>query len=555
MRRKNKYNFEIDLDEVLLDSSNLPAFNKQQFEGRIERALSKKAILALSLSFVLVGGGYLYRLGTLQIAQGSEFRLRSEDNSLRLVTIPTERGVIYDREGKLLARNDPDSGRTYTDLPGLSHIVGYLGLPSEEELDGLPHRDPNIRIGKMGVEKEYDEKLRGNIGEKIEEVDSTGDVVSESISRVPSDGSPVNLSIDAAVQSALYKYIEAVSLERDFTGGAGVIIDIDNGEILALSSYPEFPLSALSGTSTGPELPALLLDKRNPFLNRAISGTYAPGSIIKPFMAVAALEEGIINENRQILSTGSLQIPNPYSPGTFAVFKDWKAHGLVDMRHALAVSSNVYFYEIGGGYKDQKGLGIEKIDQYSFMFGFGRETGVNLPGEAAGVVPSPAWKDEIFNEGWRLGDTYHTAIGQYGFQVTPLQMARAVAAIANGGNLLRPSVVKIGLPKDAESLPLDPGHLEIVQEGMRLATLEGTALALNVPYVEIAAKTGTAELGDTKQRVNSWIEGYFPYENPRYAFAIVMERGHVGNTIGAAYVARQFFDWLNIYAPEYLEGN
>ncbi|HEY9583192.1 MAG TPA: penicillin-binding transpeptidase domain-containing protein [Candidatus Paceibacterota bacterium] len=553
---RRKHNFEIDPDEIFLDSSNLPEFNRQQFEGRIVRALSRKSIIGLSSLFFLIGLLYTYKLERLQILHGNEFRNRSEENSLHLVTLPVERGVIYDRNDVLLAWNDPNTGRNYSSLPGLSHTVGYLGLPSRDELQNLSVKDPTIRVGKMGVERQYDETLRGDIGEKVEEVDSIGEIVSESIHINPIDGSPVRLALDSMVQSALYKYIGDVAKERNFDGGAGILMDVKTGEILALTSYPEVPLSVVSGSTTNQKFIDYFTNSKKPFLNRAVAGSYAPGSVIKPFIAVGALTEGVIDASKQILSTGKIEVPNPYVPGIKSIFKDWKAHGLVDMRHALAVSSNVYFYEVGGGYEGQKGMGIDNINKYSYKFGFGLETGIDMPGELAGVVPSPAWKKEIFNEDWRLGDTYHTSIGQYGFQVTPIQMVRAVSAIANGGYLLTPHIIKSESNTFGKiDLGLPEKNLQIVREGMRLAVLEGTANALNVPYAQFAGKTGTAELGDTKSRVNSWVEGFFPYDNPRYAFVIVMERGHVGNVIGAAYVARQFFDWMSVYAPAYLHSS
>ena len=189
------------------------------------------------------------------------------------------------------------------------------------------------------------------------------------------------------------------------------------------------------------------------------------------------------------------------------------------------------------------------------MFGLGQETGVDLPGEEAGLVPSPDWKAANFDgDVWRLGDTYHTAIGQYGFLVTPIQMARMTAAIASGGTLPVPHVLTRNVTEDVV-LGLDDNDLSVIRDGMRLGVEIGTAKALDVSYVNFAAKTGTAELGITKSRVNSWIEGFFPYEKPRYAFAIVMERGVVGNTIGAAAVASRFFEWMSIYTPEYFSYN
>ena len=177
-------------------------------------------------------------------------------------------------------------------------------------------------------------------------------------------------------------------------------------------------------------------DTSNPFLNRVISGLYAPGSIVKPFLAFAALEEKVISPEKEIISTGQILVLNPYNPDKPSIFKDWKAHGAVDMKRAIAVSSDVYFYEIGGGFGSQKGLGIDRIKKYLEIFGFTKKTGFDFQKEATGVIPDPAWKEKTFNgEIWRIGDTYNTAIGQYGLQITPIQAVTAVAALANGGQV------------------------------------------------------------------------------------------------------------------------
>ena len=292
-----------------------------------------------------------------------------------------------------------------------------------------------------------------------------------------------------------------------------------------------------------------------------MSGLYTPGSTVKPFVAIGALNEKIIDPTKNIFSSGEISIQNPYFPDKKSVFKDWKAHGWVDVHKAIAVSSNVYFYAIGGGFEDQEGLGIKKIERYTRMFGLGESTGIDLPGEIDGVIPNPDWKEENFEDGeWRVGDTYHTAIGQYGFQITPIQLARAISVLANGGKEINPHIL-IGI-NDAQArnediisgaVHIDSVHFDTIRDGMRHAVTNGTAKGLNVPYVEIAAKTGTAELGVSKLLVNSWITGFFPNENPRYAFVVVMERGPQDNLIGALYVMRQLFDWMNVETPEYLE--
>jgi penicillin-binding protein 2 len=223
---------------------------------------------------------------------------------------------------------------------------------------------------------------------------------------------------------------------------------------------------------------------------------------------------------------------------------------------ALAVSSDVYFYEIGGGFENQKGLGIANIEKYAKLFGFGEKTGIDLPDEKIGTIPSPEWKIKNFkNDPWRIGDTYHTAIGQYGFQVTPMEMVRAVGSIANNGKLLTPHIIVGDIEKENKFSTIDfkKEYFDTVHEGMRLAVISGTAASLNVPFVEIAAKTGTAQLGIAKNKVNSWIIGFFPYKDPKYAFAIMMEAGPNTNTVGASSVARGLFDWMSINTPEYFK--
>jgi len=300
----------------------------------------------------------------------------------------------------------------------------------------------------------------------------------------------------------------------------------------------------------------ILNDPRNPFLNRLIAGLYTPGSTVKPFIAAGALTEKIITPEKKILSTGSISIPNPYDKTKKSIFVDWKAHGWVDMRQALAVSSNVYFYEIGGGFEEQPGLGISGIEKYLRLFGFGVGSANPFFGDTAGTIPNPKWKAENFEDGiWRLGDTYHTVIGQYGVQVTPFQMLRAIAAIANSGELMEPTILLGDNTWNAqkENLLIAQEDLQVIREGLRQGVLIGTASGLNIPEVKVAAKTGTAELGFSKQFVNSWVTGFFPYENPRYAFVVIMEKGPRANTIGAAYIMRQLLEWLATNRPEYLE--
>ncbi|MBP9855783.1 MAG: hypothetical protein KBC48_00535 [Candidatus Pacebacteria bacterium] len=552
-RSRNLSRPPLEPDEIFIDSHNLPKFDTQQFEGRLEKPIRKQSFILAALVFLLIGVIFGGRVFVLQVWRGTAYAERSENNNLRHTPIFPERGIIYDRNGEQLSWNTPN--RTYPTEPGFGHILGYIGYPKEEEIeDGY---NPKEFIGREGLERFFNAALAGTKGVKIEEVDVGGNIKSDYLLSEPESGESIVSSVDKRLTAELYKRIETLSRERGFKAGAAVIMDIQTGEVIALTSYPEYNPNYLVATGTDHSLiNQYLTDKRSPFLNRAISGLYTPGSIIKPFIALAALEEGVISPTKTIVSTGQLVVPNPYNPDKPTIFKDWKAHGAVDMRRALAVSSDVYFYQIGGGFgKSQAGLGVKRIEEYIRYFGFGAPTGIKLAHEEVGVIPSPEWKKENFDgEDWLLGNTYHTSIGQYGFLVTPIQVVRAVAGLASG-KLVEPTLFKADVETKpaVKKLNFNAGNLQVVHEGMRRAVQEGTAVGLNVGTVEIAAKTGTAELGVSKEEVNSWVMGFWPYQQPKYAFAIVMERGHKSNLVGAVSAMRGLLDWLAIYKPEYLK--
>ncbi|MEK7569697.1 MAG: penicillin-binding transpeptidase domain-containing protein [Patescibacteria group bacterium] len=549
-RKVKEANFFVEPDEIFLDSKNIGNFDRQQFEGRLEKSISKNTVLFLGLAFLLATFIFGTRLGYLQIVKGNAYLLRSEKNVLSQDIIFADRGIIYDRNRVELAWNK-ESTRAYFS-PGFSHVLGYVSYPARDS-SGVWWQTEFI--GRDGLEKEYNDKLNGVNGSKIVEVDAAGEVHSENIVNAPVRGEDLVTTLDSRLSSELYRLIKGLAEGNAFTGGAGVILDARNGEVLAATSFPEYDSEVLSRGEDSNLIDGYISDKRKVFLDRTISGLYTPGSIVKPFLALGALAEKIIDPAKKILSTGSIAIPNPYDKTKETIFRDWKAHGWTDMRQALAVSSDVYFYTIGGGFKDQRGLGILNIKKYLELFGIGQKSGVDLPDEKGGTIPSPEWKIKNFpGDPWRVGDTYNTAIGQYGFQVTPMEMARASATIANYGKLVTPHflagdkakeevVVDLGLPQE---------YFKVVYEGMRGSATYGTASILNVPYVEVAAKTGTAELGAAKNRINSWIVGFFPYEDPKYAFTVLMESGPTGAS-GASGVMRGLLDWMSINTPEYFE--
>lgn len=555
--KKNKnINFLVDPDEIFLDSKNLENFDRQQFEGRIEKPIPKKTIMFLGTFFLFITVVFTGRLTYLQIQKGEAYRDRSENNILEKVNIFTERGIIYDRNKKELVWNKKTEGvsalytRSYLS-PGFSHVLGYVSYPTK---DSTGNYWQNEFIGKDGLEKEYQDKIKGENGSKIIETNALGEIQSENIINAPKRGDDLVTSLDLRIQKQLFTSINNSALNNGFTGGAGVIMDVKNGEILANTSFPEYDSEILSLGKDVNKINTYITDKRKLFLDKTISGLYTPGSIVKPFLALGALSENIIDPYKKILSTGSISIPNPYFPGEKTVFKDWRVNGWTNMAEALAVSSDVYFYTIGGGFEDQKGLGIANIKKYTEFFGVGGITGVDLPDEKRGIIPSPEWKLENFKDDpWRIGDTYHTAIGQYGFQVTPMEMVRAIGAIANKGTLVTPHFLLNDIEKEKgiSIIDIKKEYFDVVHEGMRKAVTEGTATNLNVPYVKVAVKTGTAQLGVSKNKVNSWVVGFLPYENPKYAFTIMMESGPASNSIGASSVMRELLDWMSIYTPEY----
>ncbi len=557
----------VDPDEIFLDSKNLQNFDRQQFEGRIEKAIPQKTIMFLSAFFLVIFLTFGGRLVYLQVKKGQAYYERSENNILKKSILFANRGIIYDRNKIELAWNkkmnidtevvpEPENPagnmslvRSYAS-PGFSHLLGYVSYPAQDKTGNFWQED---FIGKDGLEKQYNDRIKGENGAKMIEKTATGEIYSENIVDTPKQGPDLVTTIDSRVQGQLFMFIKDLAERGSFAGGAGIIMDVRNGELLTSTSFPEYESEILSLGKDREKIHEYVTDKRKFFLDRNISGTYTPGSIVKPFFALGALMEGIIDPGKQILSTGSISIPNPYFPDKPTIFKDWQVNGWTDMRRAIAVSSDIYFYSIGGGYADQKGLGILNLEKYAHMFGIGQKTGIDLPDEKDGTIPSPEWKEKNFKgDPWRVGDTYNTSIGQYGFQVTPMEMVRAVGALANGGTLLTPHLILGDTEKEKQVsvIELKPDQVQIIREGMRQTVTEGTAATLNVPYVNIAAKTGTAQIGVAKDRLNSWVVGFYPYENPKYAFVIMMESGPK-NSSSASSVARQIFDWMSINAPEY----
>lgn len=554
---RKKYRSTLELDEVLLDSSNIPAFNQARLEGKRELPIPARTVYVVGLTSALIAVMFFSKIFTLQVTEGAEFSAIAENNSVNQAVIIAERGVVYDRTGEMVVWNEVDERgihdfpiRAYTDRLGLGQVLGYVSYP-KKDTRGFYFRTEYL--GRNGVEAAYDEQLRGTNGSKIVVVDALGKIVGEHAISSGVNGKEITLSIDAELSEAMYQIISTSSEQAGFRSGAAAIMDIHTGELLAMTSFPSYDPEVMADGHEVDIIDSYNNDDRLPFLNKVISGAYTPGSIVKPFVAYAALAENIIDPMKEIVSTGEIVIPNPYNPSNPSRFTDWRAHGRMTMREAIAFSSNVYFYIIGGGFGDQKGLGITKMAEYYRLFGLGSLTGINIAQEQAGVVPDPAWKQEVFEDDWRLGDTYFTAIGQFGFLTTPIQMLRAYAALANGGTLVEPHVLK-GTQGKTTNLNLDLSELKIIHEGMRKTVNYdgGTARSLERKDVAIAAKSGTAEVGAGNAYVNSWAAGFFPYEEPKYAFILMMDKAPRSNALGATRIMGDIVEWMSVHRPEYL---
>jgi penicillin-binding protein 2 len=361
-------------------------------------------------------------------------------------------------------------------------------------------------------------------------------------------GNSLYLYLDSALQNKLAEELAAALVARRLVKAAAVIIDPNSGGVLSLVSLPGFDNNLFSGTLSQEQFATLFLSEDQPLFNRAISGQYPSGSSIKPLIASAALEEGIIDRETTFNSTGGIYYDTWFFP-------DWKAggHGQTNVVRALAESVNTFFYLIGiEEYDGRVGLGLDGMLKYLHKYNFGAPLGIDLPGEASGFLPDRYWKWETKNEPWYPGDTMHLAIGQGDILVTPLQMANYVAAVANGGTLYQPRLVWEKELKSTDVRLVEPTKildnqvvsqesLAVVREGMRAAVTWGSARLLNSATYQAAGKTGTAQVGGD-QNTHSWFVGFAPYDNPQIAWAIIIENGGEGSDL-AVPIMKKVLDW------------
>jgi len=611
---------EIETDEVFWDGiAQKKAESLDMTYRRMETSIPARNFWLLFLIFSAVGAVLLSRSVYLQAAKGKEFLAQAEDNRFLAQKLKAQRGVIYDRNSDQLAFNESNFSLVCKTLvfekdnlnkeAALQKIAGILDRNKEEireeinrqyqgsqrefvlaknldidqviifnaqaeELVGFEMSEDKKRNyldsqvfapiigyissdeeGGSGLEKYYNEYLKERSGVAQVEMTAVGKVLDVQSVKEPETGNSLILNVDAGLQKKIFETISATLEKYGAKKAAAVAVDPRTGAVLAMVSIPSFDSNVFSKSLTGKEYQEIISDPNFSLYNRAITGSYPVGSTVKPLLAAAALEEKIIGANQTIDCQGGLELKD----GTFK--KDWKTHGPTDIRKAIAESCDVYFYTIGGGYGNQKGLGIDRIDKYFGLFGFGTTTGIDLAGEEPGFVPTADWKKERTGQFWYPGDTYNVSIGQGDLAVTPLQLALATAAVANGGTLYEPHVVqkivdeenntvKEIAPKVVRSDFISPQNIEVVREGMRQTVKQygGTATSLNLLPVSSAAKTGTVETS-AGEYYHNLITVFAPYEEPEIVLTIIIEKVHKSLSIANA-PAKEILNWY--FTPEEL---
>ncbi len=424
-------------------------------------------------------------------------------------------------------------------IPSLSHVLGYVGAISPEEYaekrsDGYRRTD---EIGKTGIERSYEELLRGMLGERRLEVDSLGRPRAVVGDVAPSDGTDVDLTIDIRLQRSVEEALRRGMEKAKVTRASAIVMDVRDGSILSVVSLPAYDNNMFAGRVSSTLYGELVSNEQRPLFPRAWAGQFPSGSTIKPLIALAGLQEGIITPNTTVLSVGGIRV-GPW------FFPDWAAggHGPTNVRRAIAWSVNTFFYYVGGGYEQFHGLGVDRLTFWMRAFGLGSASGIDVPGEAAGHVPSMEWKEQVKGERWYIGDTYNLSIGQGDLLVTPLQMARLTAVIANGGNLVLPYIVRGAQPAEPERVNAESSAWTAVRLGMRDTVTLGSGRALAGLPVPVAGKTGTAQWRNDRSN-HAWFIGYAPFDQPEIAVVVLLEEGNEGSTYAVPVAGDIFRAW------------
>lgn len=540
-----------------------------------------KSIIAIV--FIMAFSLMIGRLFHLQVANGKENLELADSNRIQVKVIHAPRGVIYDRNGKILAQNEPgfrlfnpdkpnekpvtisredylkmeaisdprlydleiDSIRNYLNGPLTAHILGYLGEISEEELKDEKYVGYKLgdKIGRGGVEESYEKTLKGVDGGEIIEVDASGKTLRTLRKKEAIPGQNLVLTIDADLQKVAYEKLEEALKKSDACCGAAIATDPGSGEILAMVSFPSYQQKNLAEALSAPN---------SPMLNRAIAGMYPPGSTFKIATGLAGLESGKITAETKFEDTGVMALgPFTFSNWYFSQYGR-KEEGLVDLPIALKRSNDIYFYQLGQ-LVGEKGMG-----DTAKKLGFGKKIGIDILGEEAGLIPDPQWKEKQIGEVWYPGDNLHMAIGQGFLLTTPLQIANLISFVASDGKQFP---LHLGLEiQDPQKRPVkkfkyDPLNPEVNKEYMQLikSGLEmvpktgGTAWPFFIFPISTAGKTGTAEFGDRNNKTHAWYTAYAPADHPKITATVLLEGGGEGST-NASPVVKEIFRWY--FSPD-----
>ncbi|MCL4383852.1 penicillin-binding transpeptidase domain-containing protein [Patescibacteria group bacterium] len=510
-------------------------------------------------------GILLVRVIDLMVIKHGYYQTLARDNRIIEKKIPAARGEIVDRKGRLIAQSlyqyyqEKDGSKQFvkeggyegdrfegygqsTELkrhylygPSLGLVTGYVGQANDTDVTktvcGNKVTSDQV-IGKSGLEQQFECDLRGTDGKRLVEVDARGSYVRELGRQEPEEGSTLTLSLDAYWQDKIYKLL----------GGKRAVVVMSEprtGKILALVSSPSFDPNDFSYEQDNGKITSYLNDHDNlPLLNRAVAGRYHPGSVFKIVISTAGLEEGVITAESTYEDTGIIKLGD-YTYTNWLWTKRGMTDGMVNIVKAIQRSNDVFFYKLGGD------IGVSRIKKWAVNYGFGNKTGIELPGEQAGIVPDEQWKLDTKGEKWFLGNTYHLSIGQGDLDVTPLQVNEMTNVVANDGTLCAPTLLK-DKKSSCRSLGIHNETLKLVKEGMRAAChVGGTAWPLFNFKTLLACKTGTAEVGDGSKDTHAWLTAFAPADDPQISITVMVERGGEGSDVAAPIVGDILKEWFN----------
>lgn len=583
-----------------------------------DREPPKFGLILLQILILVMFCVFAFRFWYLQVHRGQDYSRKARENQFRQEQMYAPRGLIRAKDGQLLATNDPAyalglvredcrdieatldavshwtdiptavlkeiyetrrrkvkkfeplllvpdltydqlvkvetnalrwpglevlvrSRRNYTYGPLFSHVLGYVAEANDDEME----RDKSLalgdHIGKLGLEQAMERRLRGVKGRREFEVDATGRHMAEFELKAPHAGEDLTLSIDLGLQSLVDELMQG-------RAGVVVVMDANTGKVRALVSAPTYDTNRFTAGISSKDWKELSEHPQHPLLDRVTQSTYPPGSVFKLVMTGTALSEEMMNTNETVSCAGSLRLGSH-------VFRCWRrgGHGTVALRRALVESCDVYFYRLG------MKLGVDRISKFSFAAGFGNPTGIDMPNEKGGLIPTREWKLKRFGEKWQKGEDLNFAIGQGFTLVSPLQVARYIAAVINGGHLLKPQLVENDGRVIQSELPLTDADRKIIMDAM-VHTVEdpgGTCWRARTPGVMVGAKTGTAQVARLTDEIkamkdheipyamrdHAWMAGFGEKDGERYTVAVMVEHGQHGSS-GAGPVVKAVLDYL-----------